>query len=285
MLPQIGTNIVSSFAAWMDHILLNKGQAFTNTSGLFYKQSSSKVGTGVLSTFAAPFRQFVYDNSVSGAIIPSGVTINNTFVARGTSGVAIDFLEGRVWTSGINQNAVVSGSYSVKEYNIYATTKSEQQLVFNTKYQFKPPVTQNFSGLAPDKIVAPCIFITNPNGQNKAENLGGESYRKELNIRAVVVASSNYDLTNVGSFFQDRAFSCFALLSDPIPLNLYGDYKSTPFNYIDQANAVPSNSLAYIMNVFFTKFSPSSENDVDNEAKIGFLEFEVEFSRPRDRGI
>ena len=281
MLKQVGIDIVSSFALWMDHMLLHKGQAFTNYSGLFYKQNSTKVNSNY-STFAAPFRQFVYDESVSGAIIPSGVYINNTFTATGTSGIKIDYENGRVWTTGTIGTPTISGNYAVKEFNIYATNQTEDYLLFENKYVFKPKITQVVSGLPDNVVVAPCIFITNPQGNNVAEQLGGETWRKDLNIRAIVFAETDMELLNVASFFQDYAYTCFPLIGDT-PLNYYGDYKNgVRFNYTGVATNKP---LVYIEDVFFTRFTPSAENSVGLNAKIGFLEFETYYSRAIDRSI
>lgn len=281
MLKQVGVDIVSSFALWMDHMLLQKGQAYTNYSGLFYKQNSSKINQASANTFAAPFREFVYDTSISGAIVPSGIYINNIFTATGTSGVKIDYPNGRVWTAPLG-NPTISGSYSVKDYNIYCTNQSEEYLLFENKYQFKPKTTQTVSGLAENVIVAPCIFITNPVGNNTPEQLGGETWKKELNLRAIVFAETDMDLLNVASFFQDYVYSCFPMISDT-PLNYYGDFKSGQrFNYVTSAANKP---LANIENIYFTRFTPHAENSVNIDAKVGFLEFEVYYSRSIDRTI
>lgn len=282
MLKQPGVDIVSSFAMWMDHMLLHKGQAFTNWSGLFYRQSGTKVNQTSFNTFASPFREFVHDTSVSGAIVPSGVYINNVFTSTGTSGLKLDYVNGRVWTAPLAGNPTISGNYSVKEYNIYCTNQSEDYLLFENKYQFKPKFTQIVTGLRDDVTVAPCIFITNPEGHNSAEQLGGETWKKELNIRAVVFAETDMDLLNVASFFQDYSYTAFPMINDT-PLNFYNDFKGGQrFNYINQAQNKP---LAFIENVYFTRFTPAAENSVNIDAKVGFLEFEVYYSRAIDRSI
>lgn len=282
MLKQVKNDIINSFVLWADHILCEKGRAFTNWSGYFYNGRNSKMPS-VLSTYNAPFREFVYDQSVSGAVIPSGVYVNNVFIARGTSGVKIDYVNGRVWFSGAaNTNlSNVSGNYAVKEYNVYLTSKSEEQLIYETAYAFKPPYLQQSTGLSINQLVAPCIFVINPDSQNKAENLGGETYQKCINMRAVVLAASDEDLYNVGGFFEDRAFSNYAIL-DSTPLDYYGDFKTGGYSYTTQVAGRP---LAYIQNVYFTKFDPDAENSLSNQLKVGFLEFEIEYSTTRDRGI
>lgn len=281
MIKQVKSDIINSFALWMDHLLCNKGRAFTNWSGQFYRQRNAKNSS--FNTYFTPFREFVYDQSVSGATIPSGVYVNNNFVARGTSGLAIDYLNGGVWfdTGSSLSNLNISGNYAVKEFNIYQTTKSEGTLIYETKYEMKPKYLQQSTGLGPNKYVAPCIFVINDTTNNSPENLGGETYRKNLSIRAVVLSEDEQDLINVGSFFEDRAFSNFAIL-DSTPLNRSGDYKTGNYNYVQSVQGRP---LAYIQNVFYTKFDPDAENSLSDALKVGFLEFEVEYSVTRDRSL
>jgi hypothetical protein len=282
VLKQAKGHIIDSFGLWADHILCNKGRAFTNWSGLFYKERNGK--TDSLNTYFSQFRQFVYDQSVSGANIPSGIYVNNNFVSRGTSGLAIDYDNGAVWFNGgasLSNLQNVSGNYAVKEFNIYLTSKSEGTLIYETKYEMKPKYLQASTGLAPNKYVAPCIFIINNESYNSPENLGGESYRKNVNIRAIVLSSDENDLINVASFFEDRAFSNFAIL-DSTPLNRLGDYQTGGYNYVQ---AVQGRPLAYIQNVYYTKFDPDAENSLSDALKVGFLEFEIEYSVTRDRSI
>jgi hypothetical protein len=87
------TNLMSSFYLWLDHEILTRGEAFINYSGKLYNSPDPNFPNN--SIYGAPFRQWVYDRSVPNANIPSGVFINGNYIARGVSGLNIDFNKGR----------------------------------------------------------------------------------------------------------------------------------------------------------------------------------------------
>ena len=61
MESQYDNVVMSSFLLWLDHTLLSKGKAFTNTSSFFYDVNSLYNG---YNTYGSPFRQFVADESI-----------------------------------------------------------------------------------------------------------------------------------------------------------------------------------------------------------------------------
>jgi hypothetical protein len=94
------TNLISSFYLWLDHEILDRGEAFINYSGKLY--NSPDPNFPLNSVYSAPFRQWVYDSSIQNANIPSGIFINGGHVARGVNGLNIDFNKGRaILNSGI----------------------------------------------------------------------------------------------------------------------------------------------------------------------------------------
>ena len=113
------TNLMSSFYLWLDHEILTRGEAFINYSGKLYNSPDPNFPNN--SVYGAPFRQWVYDSSVPSVNIPSGVFVNGNYMARGVSGLNIDFNKGRaILNNGINFNNVTA-RYSFKEYSIYYT--------------------------------------------------------------------------------------------------------------------------------------------------------------------
>ena len=111
-------NLMSSFYLWLDHEVLAMGEAFINYSGKLYNAPDPNFPNKQV--YGAPFRQWVYDSSIPNVNIPSGVFINGSYVARGTSGLNLDFNKGRAIISG-SASSNVTASYSFKEYNIYYT--------------------------------------------------------------------------------------------------------------------------------------------------------------------
>ncbi len=124
-------NLMSSFYLWLDHKILNDGEAFINYSGSLYEDYDPNYD-GISSIYSSPFRQWVYDSSIIGANIPSGVTLNNnTFLPRGTSGLSLDFNKGRViFDSNLVANKNLSANFAFKEFNLYYTNEKDEQLLF-----------------------------------------------------------------------------------------------------------------------------------------------------------
>ena len=78
MKSQFDNQVVSSFMLWFDHTLLKEGEAYTNTTGLFYDMEDEIYG---YFTYALPYKQIVSDKSITGAKIPcaegpTGISIN-----------------------------------------------------------------------------------------------------------------------------------------------------------------------------------------------------------------
>jgi hypothetical protein len=131
MIPQYQHKLASSFMLWFDNYLLTKGQAYTNTTGTFYNYSDERIPSQY-SVFGSPYKQWVSDYSISGATIPSGVFAGGTFYGRATgannssSTRILDFDNGRALISGLSSGATVTGSFAVKDFNVYYSNDTEE---------------------------------------------------------------------------------------------------------------------------------------------------------------
>ena len=259
---------------WFDNKLLTKGEAFTNHSSLFYPTASHLSG----SFYSSPFRQFVSDYSVSGAIIPSGVYADTVFTSRGTSGLKIDFNNGRViFNNGITP-AVVSGDYAIKDFNVYYTNEPEEQILFQTKYHLRPKTFEALSGLEEGDKTFPSIFIKYNEGTNKPVAFGGMD-SSNVEFQTIVLADSNYGLEGVCSIFRDTARSNFGLFSgSQFPYDYYGDFKSGLFNYNDLINSGPCNGM-YIHEVSVSKLSEKVNTDVNVKCFAAIIDFKLQIYR------
>ncbi len=72
MITQFPQLALQSFYQWFDHYLLENGQAYTNYASALYPQTKS-VPSGY-NAYASPFRSFVWDSGVAGALIPDSVS-------------------------------------------------------------------------------------------------------------------------------------------------------------------------------------------------------------------
>jgi hypothetical protein len=134
MIPQYIHTLSSSFALWADHVLLKRGLAYTNKTGQFINYVDDRLPNG-WKAWGSPDKQWVSNSSVTGANIPLGVFVNSNFSGR-SNGLILDYENGRILTSGISSSAIITGSYSVKEINVYASNQDEESLIVEKTQEY-----------------------------------------------------------------------------------------------------------------------------------------------------
>lgn len=280
MKPQYDHNLLSSFCLWLDHQILDKGEAYTNiqNSG-FYREGNVSIEGNSLTSYNASQTQWVSDSSITGATIPSGVTVNGNFISTGTSGLRIDFLNGRIFVSG--QNNTVVGSFAKKDFNIYPSNQHSTQLfldrAFNGDNVFVPR-----KGSSIDSFIAPCILVSENTSENQPFAFGGQdTTQKKYSL--VSITDNYYNLVGVNSILRDSNEICFPMVSfEDIPFNNYGGLKNGIYSYkqLDQ-NLSSFNNKAHIRNV---RVEPIAESRNNNQGSffVSFAEFIIEdYRNPR----
>lgn len=250
MKPQLDNILMSSMIMWIDNVLLKKGEAFQNYGSYFYPVTNIYNG---FYTYGLPFRQVVADSSIMGANLLSGVYINNVFNTVGQNGLTgINPNNGQVYFT-TNQNSnTLSGSYSVKDFNIYLTSEPEEKLLFESQFQIRPKTTQNPTGLAIDSITYPCIFLKNNGGENQPFAFGGED-NTVMQVRAIVVASNIFNLDAACSILKDTARKYIPLINNS-PFNNFGGLNSGYYNYNSLTSNINLSTQAfYIQEVNISK--------------------------------
>ena len=265
MKTQYENRVLSSFMLWFDHTLLDKGEAFTNHSSKFYPVSGSYYG---YTTYGAPFKQFVTDSSIDSATVASGVHVSGTAASdiklTGEFPVVdINYNEGHVYLSGtIADNTVISGNYAIKDFNVYLTSKAEQELLFEDAIKLRSSTTQTETGLAPNVATYPAIFIKNNGGENEPWAFGGQDVTK-TNVRAIVLADSQFNLDAVCSIFKDKQKEIVKILpDDKYPLNALGGLKSGVYNYTGLVNAISDE--VYLDKIEVSRFSLGYMENLNN---------------------
>ena len=81
--------------------------------------------------YGSPYKQWVTDSSISSADIPDGVFINGAVSGRG-DGVKLDFENGRVLLDHSSSSLNVTGSFAVKDFNIYHNEINENGILKST---------------------------------------------------------------------------------------------------------------------------------------------------------
>ena len=201
-------NLTSSFYLWLDHEILDKGRAFFNYSGKLYSTQDPNFSNNYI--YGSPFRQWVYDSSISGAVIASGVYHNNAFVSKNNN-LRIDYNKGRAISNNQFTNSQgVTANYSFKEYNLYYTDEREEKLLFEKAYNITPKIAEITGSLGYLDTPYPCIFIKHRTVENKPFAFGGEDKTENM-VRCIVLASNSFSLDGLISILNYSARKIFPI--------------------------------------------------------------------------
>ena len=282
MKPTFTHNVINSFFLWFDNFLMTKGEAYKTYTTKLYNYEDPRLGGGKV-VYGSPYKQWVYDKNITGATIPSGFTINNQFVPTGTSGMKIDFDNGRIiFNSGVSTSLNVTGTYSVKEVNSYITDQPEDNLIIENKFVTNSRFTVSENYIAPYNPVTPCIFASIETAHNTAFAFGGEDETKCI-IKVVAFCENLYQLDGVLSVFGDSYNEIFSII--PMtghPLGEFNEMKTgaypTGYDYKNLSNAYNSQTL-FISHVETSKIRDSVIKELNPILHIGFLDFEIKTYR------
>lgn len=278
MKPTFSHNVVNSFFLWFDHFLMTKGEAYKTFTTKLYNYSDPRLG-GDKVIYGSPYKQWVYDKSITGATIPTGFTINGSIVPTGTSGMKIDFDNGRIiFNSGVSTDLNITGTYSVKEVNSYVTDQPEDNLIIENKYVTNSRFTVTENYISPYNPVTPCIFASIETAHNTAFAFGGEDETKCI-VKLVAFCENLYQLDGLLSVFGDSYNEFFSLI--PMtghPLGEFNELKTgvypTGYDYNNLSNAYNSQKM-FISHVETSKIRDSVLKELNPILHIGFLDFEI----------
>jgi hypothetical protein len=274
MKPQFQHEITTSFALWIDNYLLKKGEAFKNYETQLYYSADDRLTQG-LNSFSSPFKQWVFDASIADAKIPNSVKVDGIDTARSTQTV-LDFQNGRVISSEINPSSQVTAEYAVKDFNIYLTNETEENLIVESKFTFNSRFKQDELPIPPYSQVLPAVFVNISSNVNDPFSLGGED-QTMTDIRCVVMAENIFQLDGALSIFNDAARECItALPFESYPLTEYGDAPNYNYETVcqDRLDSNPA-ALHFIERVDVSKLSDRVSRKIDPNTFIGFVDFEI----------
>jgi len=270
MIIDFDNKVISSFLMAVDHEILNKGSGFTNTTGFFYPATGSIAG---LNLYTTPYKQLVQDSSISGVTIPTGLWVNGSFLQPGTSGFySFNIEEGQALFTG--RPAIVSGSFSVKDFSVYLTNEPEERLLFETKYYLRGQISQTPTGLFQNAQTFPVIYIKPAGGENEPFCLGGVDNNK-MRLRAIIIAETEFQMNAVVGILKRMAHRYFKIIEPTgVPLNALGGYTGISFNYTGLAAGYINQT--YIWNVkALTLMGVRQFNEVNPKAFPAFVDFEL----------
>jgi hypothetical protein len=271
---------------WFDNYLLTKGQAFTNLTGVFYNYEDERIPS-VYKVFGSSYKQWVSDYSVSGATVPSGVFVNGVFKGRATgasnttSANILDFDNGRALLSGVLASSTVTGSFAVKDFNIYYTNETEEDLILDRKKSSNESIGTNesFTYVAPYDQMVPAIYINNSSIQNEPFAFGGTN-QTNTNINAIVITKDPYNLDGVLSIFADSFNqSIINIPFEESAYTEYGDLKSGFYNYQTLKTKYIDQQKFFVDKVVTSKLNDKERKSLLNDLYVGFIDFDISIIR------
>jgi hypothetical protein len=280
MKEQFQHKLTTSFFLWFDNFLLTKGEAFSNKTGDFFYYSDDRLDT-TYKAYGSPYKQWVTDSSITGATVPSGVYIGGNFSGR-DDGVVLDFDNGRALVSGSSTDLTITGSFAVKDFNVYMTNDTEEDLVVENKYTVNSRLPSGpYTYISPYDDVVPAVFIASSDSTNSPFAFGGMQDTK-VTMKAVVLAEDPYQLDGVLSIFMDSTEECI----NPIPMTGYpttelGDLKNNTYNYVNKRNEYSDEIKFYINGVTTSRLSDRDRKSLAHDLYVGFIDFDVQQHRYR----
>jgi len=288
MKPQFQHQVVTSFALWLDHVILSRGEAFQNIESTFYYQNDDRLDPDFVS-FASPHKQWVTDSSVQGAEVISKINLNGKEIEKNKLGIRYDYNNGRVLLPRTiaNASSAVDGRYSVKDFNVYITDQTEEELLIETKFDKNSRFDQDvFGGVKPYDQVVPAIFCSYEEGINSPFAFGGHDMTSSQ-IRCVVFAESSFQLDGIFSILKDFNTTTIANVGfNEHPLNEFGDLKYGVYDYADLSDRYYNNKNAQcIMHVDGVRVSKIKDRIAKQSHPglyLGFIDFDIRaFRYPR----
>ncbi len=282
MLPQFDNFLTASLFLWAENRLTSVGQAYipSVTTKLYYTVDPSLPSSYV--SYNSPFKQWVSDSGIVGVNIIDSISggVFSSPLTR-ASGLIVDYNNGRILLpSSYGKNLQLTGSACLKEINVYGVNENEDPLLTANKY-FRNPryIGTPTSGIAPNVICTPALFVNTLAGSSTPFSFGGlDDTKTTFTLTALV--ESDYQLKAVLSLFRDARYQYIPLVGPAQwPLNQLGDFKNgTGYSYqnLIEQYGTPGN-LILIDNVYTSKISDSTK--LNPNLFAGLIDLEVSFVR------
>lgn len=276
MKPVFHHELFNSFYLWFDSFLTRRGEAYKEITSNFYYYEDDQLPNNVV--FGSPFKQFIYDKSCGATVIES-VSGDGSLITKGTSGMKIDYDNGRIiFDSDFDTGISISGTFSVKDFNVYPAVENEEELINENKYELNSRYNETLTYIKPYSPVMPAAFLSIESTKNEEFAIGGED-KSVCDCKAVVFAQNIYELDGILSVFSDAHQTVFSNIPfSGMPLNEYGDIKESHYPsgyyYTDIADA-NKNSTYMVKEVYTSKLSDSIRKILAPNVFVGFIDFEI----------
>jgi len=281
MKPQFQHQVITSFVLFLENVVMYKGAAFQNKDDAnFYYMPDDRLDPNYLA-FSSAHKQWVTDDHIKrehGANIIEGVTIDGFYVRRGAQSVQYDFDNGRILVPKrlATTDSKIFGSYAVKDFNMYITDQTEEELLLESQFNNNSRFDQLEKGIAPYDQVVPAIFASYEGSKNVPFAFGGQDTTIS-SIRCVVFAEDSYQLDGLFSIINDLKYSNFANVGfNEHPLNEFGNLKNGNYDYQDLSERYFNYSnFAYLNDIRVSKLNDRVAKKAHPGLYMGFIDAEI----------
>ena len=293
MKVQFDHEFQSSLFLYLDNHILYNGEGSGITQGIdfqYYEDTSDvgSIGGSELAAFYAPQKQLVADGLTSGenkVYISNSTTVPDGWYYQDSDSsklLVIDHYEGRIVLNpdyyGDPELLSVSGDFAVKDFNIYITNESEEQLFVENEFVLaddNETYFESIKGLNLQRYVVPAVFISLNDTNNTPYGFGGQDDTKEY-PRIVCVADSNYGLDGILSLGRDLSQTSFPNIPyEYFPYGQFFHVKGNEYSYTGLKSDHSDKTHAYIEASTNSKLYDRASTKVPKNLRIGFIDLEV----------
>jgi hypothetical protein len=228
MKATLDTKIISNFLLYVDHTLQKFGSAYSNYSGQLYPVPSDVLGRYA---YAAPFKPWCNDTSISGAQVMSGVYVNGTYSPLGVSGlIEINHYKGVVYFNGpLTGQPVVSGNYAIKDFGVVLSDQPEWKLLLKSNNVTDNSVPQILTGLPVNTKSSPVVYVVVKGQENKPFGFN-KINESMINLRCVIISDNEFQNVGACSILKNTAESHMPMMAS-LPFNQRGGTTGLIYNY------------------------------------------------------
>jgi hypothetical protein len=277
MKPQFQHKLATSYLLWFENYFLKKSEAYSVYSGSFSYYLDDRLPDSFKS-YGSEYKQMVYDSSLPNVVIPQGLYLNSIYTPFEQNKYILDFDNGRFIAEDLSQSISATGTFTVKDLNVYYTNDTEENIVLNVQESINQSVDNKHEFYKPYEQKLPAIYLSNEHMQNKPFAFGGLN-KTVSRSKAIAITNNSYELDTVLSIFADSYNETFSLLEyNDHPLNEYGGLKNNSYSYDDLNKNKP---LIYVDNVSTSKLSDKVKQNLLKDLYIGFIDFDLSIHRYR----
>lgn len=279
MKPQFQHKLATSYLLWFENYFLKKSEAYSIQTGTFINYADTRLPNGY-NSFGTQTKQIIYDSSLPNVYIPSGVYVDSNFIEFDNENYFLDYDNARFIGNQIPTGALITGTYTSKEINIYYTNDTEEGIVLNVQESIDKSVSNIHSNYYdPYQQKIPAIYLSNQISQNKPFAFGGMNETLTQG-KAVVMTYNSFELDTILSIFADSYNENIPFVEfDSHPINEFGSTKTGYFSYTDLQRQYPNQ--IFVKNVITTKMSDKMRQNLIKFLYIGFVDFELSIFRYR----